>query len=247
MPTITMEESDDKLLLGILLEARIEDVESVVKLLAKSHVTAPDLIAEPEGRAEVMLQQAGVPVGDCYKIMREIKRLNSPMARGGGGCTGWLSRLAMGCCFPCCRRAFAGRATMKCGLVVYSTTVVLITFTLFSFYLPAILYQSRPSNRRISGHFLDQTQAPHAGRIQPACCCVLHSITSCSEQGTFERSRLLLHTPSSDRRRRTIRCRCPSRTCLGGADSPRRLRKGGRYVCAPCTEREKQIVLAAWR
>jgi hypothetical protein len=168
-----MEGASDELLLGILAEARIEDVDSIVQILAKNHVSASDLIAESEGRAEMMLQQAGIPVGDCYKIMREIRRFNAKgdRASGGGSCGAFLLRAALGC-MPCfsfiCRKASGGKpmATMKCGLVVYSMTVLIITFTLFSFYLPAILYQARPSNRRISGHYLEQAQVrvSHARR-----------------------------------------------------------------------------------
>ena len=94
-------DESDKLLLGVLLEARIEDVETIVQILAKNHVSAADLIAEPEGRAEVMLQQAGVPVGDCYKIMREIKRFHSTPAGRGAGWVTFLVKAASFCCFPC--------------------------------------------------------------------------------------------------------------------------------------------------
>ena len=48
---------------------------------------------------------------------------------------------------------------MKCGLVVYSTTVLIVTLTMLSFYLPAILYQVRSNHRRIGSHLLQPAQA----------------------------------------------------------------------------------------
>ena len=51
---------------------------------------------------------------------------------------------------------------MRCGLIVYSTTVLVVTLTLLSFYLPAMLYHVRNSNLRIGGHFLQPAQANFA-------------------------------------------------------------------------------------
>jgi len=51
------------------------------------------------------------------------------------------------------------KPTMKCGLIMYSTTVLIVTLTVLSFYLPALLFQVRTNNRRIGGHFLQPVQA----------------------------------------------------------------------------------------
>ena len=48
---------------------------------------------------------------------------------------------------------------MKCGLIMYSATVIIITLTVLSFYLPAMLYQMRTNHRRIGSHFLQPAQA----------------------------------------------------------------------------------------
>ena len=33
------------------------------------------------------------------------------------------------------------KPSMRCGLILYSTTVIIVTLTVLSFYLPAMLYQ----------------------------------------------------------------------------------------------------------
>jgi len=160
---------DHILLHGILSEARIEDMQTAVHLLAQSKVQASDLIAEPEGRAENLLQQAGLPVGDCYKIMREIRRFHSgPARRRGHSSVLQHFALIFSVCFGSFEQklsasaSFRPKPSMRCGLVLYSTTVMLITFTLLSFYLPAMLYHLRAPNRRIAGHFLQPAQAHFA-------------------------------------------------------------------------------------
>ena len=47
----------------------------------------------------------------------------------------------------------------RCGLVMYAATVLIVTLTVLSFYLPAMLYQVRANHRRIGSHFLQPAQA----------------------------------------------------------------------------------------
>ncbi|KAL3929996.1 MAG: hypothetical protein SGPRY_001721 [Prymnesium sp.] len=169
-------ETDEELIRNIAAAARIDRCDAIVCLLAQSKVRASDLITESESRAEALLLQAGLSVGDCYKMMREIHRFHaspSPASRFSSCRGSWrifLLRVAL-VLTPCCglvrRKATVcappasvrPKATMKCGLVMYSATVMMITFTVLSFYLPAMLYHARSSNPRIGGHYLQPTQA----------------------------------------------------------------------------------------
>ena len=45
--------AEDKLLSGILIQARVEDSEAVARMLAQCHIKASDLIAETDVRAAV--------------------------------------------------------------------------------------------------------------------------------------------------------------------------------------------------
>ena len=97
---------EEKLLTGILTQAKVDSDESIKRLLAQSHIRASDLIAEPEHRAEAMLQKAGLLIGDIFKIVRVLRGFHSdPQSH---------SKPA---------RAARGQPTMRCGLIVYSTTV----------------------------------------------------------------------------------------------------------------------------
>eukprot|EP00962_Isochrysis_galbana_P057262 scaffold29538_cov120-Isochrysis_galbana.AAC.10 len=98
---------EERLLKNILTQAKVDSDESVKKLLSQSHIRASDLLAEPEQRAEVMLQKAGLLVGDVYKIVRVLQTFQNDPASSQG-------KLA---------RAARGQPTMRCGLIVYSTTV----------------------------------------------------------------------------------------------------------------------------
>ena len=48
---------------------------------------------------------------------------------------------------------------MKYGLIMYAVTVLVVTLTVLSFYLPAVIYQARSNHRRIGAHYLHPTQA----------------------------------------------------------------------------------------
>jgi len=178
-PADASHESDAALMANIVATARIDDAGSILRMLAQADVRAADLIAASESRAEAMLQQAGLPAADALKILRELRRFHAtpaPAARGGGSCRGscsfFLLRAALALT-PCCgvvRRKASSfvpasarpKPTMKCGLVVYSATVMMIAFTVLSFYLPAMLYHARLSTPRIGGHYLQPTQAHFA-------------------------------------------------------------------------------------
>lgn len=124
---------EERLLRGILVHAKLDSDESIQRLLAQSHIRASDLIAEPEHRAEEMLQKAGLLIGDIYKIVRALRTFHADVG------TAQLK--------PARAR---GQPTMRCGLIVYSTTVLIVTVTLLSFYLPAMIYHVRSNNRRIA-------------------------------------------------------------------------------------------------
>jgi len=125
---------EERLLKGILAQAKV-DSESIRRLLAQSHIRASDLIAEPEHRAEEMLQKAGLLIGDIYKIVRALRGFHSDTSSSHAKPS---------------RGAARGQPTMRCGLIVYSTTVLIVTVTLLSFYLPAMIYHVRSSNRRLA-------------------------------------------------------------------------------------------------
>lgn len=171
--------SDESAILrGILHRAKVDDARSVLDLMHKNGITATDLMAErSDARAEAMLQRAGILLSDCVKIVRALRGQGSNGSAGGGssssgssstgaslppaagGCLGCLCRLI---CAPCrCLLSLSPfkSMTMKCGLIMYSSTVLIVTLTVLSFYLPAMLYQVRSNNRRIGSHFLQPAQA----------------------------------------------------------------------------------------
>ena len=170
-------EESSAILRGILQSAKVEDPQAVLKLLSNAGVTASDLLAErSDQNAEAMLQRAGLLLGDCVKIVRALRSgSSSSPGRGhgsgssaslpsssGGGCCSCVLRAV---CAPCIalHRCLLSRSpfkpSMKCGLIMYSTTVLIVSLTVLSFYLPAMLYQSRTNHRRIGTHFLQPTQA----------------------------------------------------------------------------------------
>jgi len=60
--------------------------------------------------------------------------------------------------------------SMKCALIVYSTTILAISLVVLSFYLPAVLYQVRSQSRRIAHSVQQPSQAsfgmPSAGALR---------------------------------------------------------------------------------
>mmetsp|Transcript_25146 Transcript_25146/g.81887 ORF Transcript_25146/g.81887 Transcript_25146/m.81887 type:complete len:839 (+) Transcript_25146:3-2519(+) len=134
-------ECDEGLLLdGILSQARVDGSE-IRRLLSQSHVRASDLIAEPEHRVEAMLQRAGLVVGDIFKIVRALRGFHSDGGGGGGASSQPQGKAA---------RGSRNQPTMRCGLIVYSTTVLIVTLTILSFYLPAMIYHVRSTNHRMT-------------------------------------------------------------------------------------------------
>ena len=163
-------DEEHRLLYGILSDARVDDAKSIEHLLSLAGVTASDLIAADETRAEVMLQKAGLLVGDCGKIVQALRGFHSngasPSRRGAS------SGLCRCLCSPCAAayRCLCGVTTsvahrngvkpsIKCGMIMYSLTVLIITLATLSFYLPAVLYQVKANHRRIGSHFFQPTQA----------------------------------------------------------------------------------------
>ena len=167
-------QGEERLLADVLLQARVEDSASIVQLLHIAGLTASNLLAATDAQAEERLHKAGLLVGDSVKIAKVLRGLRngkgqlSPRSHGAvaGG------RLRRFLCWPCTAvaRCLCGAAagvarrapckpTIKCGLVVYSTTVLIVTMTVLSFYLPALLYQVRNNHRRIGSHFLQPAQA----------------------------------------------------------------------------------------
>ena len=163
---------EERLIAGILLQARVEDPQAVIRLLMTSQIKASDLISVSDERAEAMLQKAGLLIGDCIKIVRVLRgfhagQMQSPRTSAANGVTAFANSL---CC--CCSAAFrcmcsasksaaSGpvKPSIKCMLIVYSTTVLIVTITVLSFYLPAMLFQVRSNHRRIAGHDLLPAQA----------------------------------------------------------------------------------------
>ena len=153
--------AEERLLGGILSQAEIDDVAKIEGLLRRAQIKASELVSGPEARNEAQLQQAGISVGDCHKIMRVLRTFHSETAASA-------SRPPQ----PAATSRFAGSVlgvhkfapSMKCGLIVYSTTVLIITLCVLSFYLPAVLYQVRNQSRRIAHSVLQPAQ----GQYTPA-------------------------------------------------------------------------------
>ena len=163
--------SDEKLLAGILLKARVEDPQAIVRLMMLAQIKASDLVAVSDERAEQMLQQAGLLIGDCVKIVRALRefhsgRLSSLVAGAAGSSSSRGGPLRLCSCCAAMRRSLAaatrivsapGRPNMKCGLILYSMTVLIVSITVFSFYLPAIVFQvhaAHPSEGGVIAHLV---------------------------------------------------------------------------------------------
>ena len=132
--------AEERLLSGILAQAEVDDVAQTEQMLWRAQVKGSDLVAGTEGQNEALLQQAGLPVADCLKIMRVLRTLHgepAPPSRGGAG--------------PSSRGVVLGvqsfKPSMKCGLIVYSATVLVVTLCVLSFYVPAVIYQLRNGRR----------------------------------------------------------------------------------------------------
>ena len=135
--------AEERLLSGILAQAEVDDVAQTEQMLWRAQVKGSDLVAGTEGQNEALLQQAGLPVADCLKIMRVLRTLHgepAPPSRGGAG--------------PSSRGVVLGvqsfKPSMKCGLIVYSATVLVVTLCVLSFYVPAVIYQLRNGRRGAS-------------------------------------------------------------------------------------------------
>ena len=154
--------AEERLLGGILSQAEINDVAKIEGLLRRAQIKASELVSGPEARNEAQLQQAGISVGDCHQIMRVLRTFHSetaaatsrppPPAAGSSRFSGSVLGV----------QKFA--PSMKCGLIVYSATVLVITLCVLSFYLPAVIYQVRNQSRRIA-HSVPQ---PAQGQYTPA-------------------------------------------------------------------------------
>jgi hypothetical protein len=132
--------AEERLLSGILAQAEVAEVSQTEQMLWRAQVKGSDLVAGTEGQNEALLQQAGLPVADCLKIMRVLRTLHgepAPPSRGGAG--------------PSSRGVVLGvqsfKPSMKCGLIVYSATVLVVTLCVLSFYVPAVIYQLRNGRR----------------------------------------------------------------------------------------------------
>jgi len=167
---------ESAILRGILHRAEVADAQAVLNLMRKNSITASDLMAErSDQQAEAMLQKAGILLSDCVLIVRAVRgrssgdggsmssRSNSrSSARSGGSLRCMCSAL----CAPCmllqrclCSLSPFRSMTMRYGLIMYAVTVLVVTITVLSFYLPAMLYQARSNHRRIGTHYLQPTQA----------------------------------------------------------------------------------------
>jgi hypothetical protein len=138
-PRARLEPAEERLLSGILAQAEVDDVGAVEQMLWRAQVKGSDLVAGTECQNEVLLEQAGLPVGDRLKVLRVLRTLHAeppPPSRGGPS----PSRAVFGV------QRFA--PSMKCGLIVYSTTILVVTLCMLSFYLPAVVYQVRNVSRR---------------------------------------------------------------------------------------------------
>ena len=69
-------------------------------------------------------------VGDIFKIVRALRGFHSDGGGGGGASSQPQGKAA---------RGSRNQPTMRCGLIVYSTTVLIVTLTILSFYLPAMI------------------------------------------------------------------------------------------------------------
>ena len=87
------------------------------------------------------LQRAGLVVGDIFKIVRALRGFHSDGGGGGGASSQPQGKAA---------RGSRNQPTMRCGLIVYSTTVLIVTLTILSFYLPAMIYHVRSTNHRMT-------------------------------------------------------------------------------------------------
>ena len=65
--------AEERLLSGILAQAEVDDVAQTEQMLWRAQVKGSDLVAGTEGQNEALLQQAGLPVADCLKIMRVLR------------------------------------------------------------------------------------------------------------------------------------------------------------------------------
>ena len=77
--------AEERLLSGILAQAEVDDVAQTEQMLWRAQVKGSDLVAGTEGQNEAVLQQAGLPVADCLKIMRVLRTLHgepAPPSRG---------------------------------------------------------------------------------------------------------------------------------------------------------------------
>ena len=102
--------AEERLLSGILAQAEVAEVSQTEQMLWRAQVKGSDLVAGTEGQNEALLQQAGLPVADCLKIMRVLRTLHgepAPPSRGGAG--------------PSSRGVVLGvqsfKPSMKCGLM----------------------------------------------------------------------------------------------------------------------------------
>ena len=180
-------EEERRRIAGILLQARVEDPNPIIRLLMESHITAADLTSVDDVRAEAMLQKAGVVIGDCHKIMRILRgfhhgQIQSPRTSAAAGISALCDSLCCCCiampkclCSACSRSASGSaaavspaRPTIKYMLIVYSTTVLIVALAALSFFLPAVLFQVRSNHLRIGGRKVEPAQAnfvmPHVGR-----------------------------------------------------------------------------------
>jgi len=80
-------------------------------------------------------------VGDIFKIVRALRGFHSDGGGGGGASSQPQGKAA---------RGSRNQPTMRCGLIVYSTTVLIVTLTILSFYLPAMIYHVRSTNHRMT-------------------------------------------------------------------------------------------------
>ena len=134
--------AEERLLSGILAQAEVDDVAQTEQMLWRAQVKGSDLVAGTEGQNEALLQQAGLPVADCLKIMRVLRTLHGeppppPPSRSGAGPSSRGGVLGV--------QRFA--PSMKCGLIVYSATILVVTLCVLSFYVPAVIYQLRNGRR----------------------------------------------------------------------------------------------------
>ena len=78
---MTSPDQDKSLLRGILVQARVDDPDSALKLLELAGVRSSDLLSQSEADALERLTRAGLILGDCNKIVRVLRGVGS----GPGG------------------------------------------------------------------------------------------------------------------------------------------------------------------